>query len=465
MWQRNNEGNLMIKIGDFSKLALVSIKTLHHYGELGLFKPAHIDRYNGYRYYTLDQLPKLNRILALKDLGFTLEQISKLLDENLHVSEMRGMLRMKQMELAKTVSDEQSRLLNVERRLLQLEKEGQPPENEIALKEVPSQTILTARAVAASEEMLIPTKLSLKELLQRSMSRARLTPNSPWFSLVDNLPYDKAFQEVTLAVAVDAKRNQRSGDWDFDTVRLEDLPAIPCMASLIHEGEYAGINQTYTHLYGWTQTNGYQITGPCREIHLSETGVNTAPFENMLANFTEVQCPVARVSIPISILSPKDQKEKIMEPKITTKPSFKSIGLSYIGKNEKGQIPQMWGVFNQRYPEIKTNDDSCCYGLCFSTVESAQEGEFEYIAAAEVEHDQDIPEGMVYREVPAYKYAVFTHHGKLDKLHETYKYIYETWLPQSNLRLHPDKFDMELYDERFIPDSEESAFDIYVALK
>ena len=73
----------MIKIGDFSKLAHISIKTLHHYGDLGLLKPAHIDRYTGYRYYNLEQLGQLNRILALKELGFSLEQVAQLMHEDL----------------------------------------------------------------------------------------------------------------------------------------------------------------------------------------------------------------------------------------------------------------------------------------------------------------------------------------------------------------------------------------------
>ena len=160
-----------------------------------------------------------------------------------------------------------------------------------------------------------------------------------------------------------------------------------------------------------------------------------------------------------------------MEPKIVTKPAFKVVGLSYVGKNEAGEIPQMWGVYNQRFTEIKTIDKSCAYGLCFSTSvgvskpEDVIPGEFEYVAASEVAGDQDMPKGMVYREVPEYKYAIFTHHGKLDKLGETYQYIYDTWLPQSGLVVHPDKFDMEFYDDRFIPDSDDSAFDIYVAIQ
>ena len=153
-----------------------------------------------------------------------------------------------------------------------------------------------------------------------------------------------------------------------------------------------------------------------------------------------------------------------MKPKIVTKPAFKTVGISYIGNNQSGEIPQMWGVFNSRYDQIPAIND-ICYGLCFSKVAGASEGEFEYIAATEVSDDKNIPEGMVYREVPEYKYAVFTHHGKLDTLGETYEYIYNTWLPQSGLKVHPDKYDMELYDERFIPDSDDSAFDIYIAIQ
>jgi predicted transcriptional regulator YdeE len=72
---------------------------------------------------------------------------------------------------------------------------------------------------------------------------------------------------------------------------------------------------------------------------------------------------------------------------------------------------------------------------------------------------------MVYRQVPAYKYAVFTHHGKLDKLGETYQFVYNTGLAQAGLKPHPDKFDMEVYDEAFKAGSDESIFYIYVAIE
>jgi AraC family transcriptional regulator len=260
------------------------------------------------------------------------------------------------------------------------------------------------------------------------------------------------------------RKGQRDGDWGGGPVRLLELPSAKSMASVIHEGQSTALSSAYTHLYAWTQSNGYQVAGPYREIYLPDSGVSTHPQTDLDAGYIELQCPVQRASIPISIQSPKQQKENIMQPKIVTKPAFKAVGISYVGKNEAGEIPQMWGTFNSRWDEIPAVSQSC-YGLCFSDIEGAAEGDFEYLAASEVKDDQHIPEGMVYREVPEHKYAVFTHHGKLDKLGETYDYIYRTWLPQSGYEVHPSKYDMEVYDERFIADSDDSAFDIYVALK
>ena len=65
----------MFKIGEFSKLSRVSVKALRHYDDMGLLRPAQVDRFTSYRYYALEQLPRLHRILGLKELGFSLEQI------------------------------------------------------------------------------------------------------------------------------------------------------------------------------------------------------------------------------------------------------------------------------------------------------------------------------------------------------------------------------------------------------
>jgi predicted transcriptional regulator YdeE/DNA-binding transcriptional MerR regulator len=455
----------MIKIGDFSKLAHVSIKTLHHYDELGLLKPAQVDRYNGYRYYALDQLPRINRILALKELGFALEQIAQLLAEDLPVAEMRGMLRIKQMELAAQVEAERARLARIELRLRQLEHAGQPPASEIAVKEVGGVTVLTAHAVAASELAIRPARQSLVELLQQNMTATRLKPAGPWFAMLSEGPYADRDLEVTMAVSVNPRSSQRAADWTGTPICFEELPSVATMASVIHQGDLTALPQTYSQLYGWAQSNGFRVAGSCREIYLTEASATNNLATTLETGFTEVQCPVELTPIPISIQSPTNQKEKFMEPKIVSKPAFKTVGLSYVGKNEQGEIPQMWGTFNQRAGEVEAINSDCCYGLCFSNVEGVTEGDFEYVAAIEVSAGAAIPKGMVLREVPAYKYAVFTHHGKLDTLGQTYEYIYNTGLAQAGLEVHPEKYDMEVYAERFIPNSDESEFDIYIAIK
>jgi predicted transcriptional regulator YdeE/DNA-binding transcriptional MerR regulator len=454
----------MIKIGDFSKLAHVSIKTLHHYDDMGLLKPVHVDRFSGYRYYEIGQLSRLNRILALKDLGLSLDQVTGLLREGLSTAEMRGMLRMKRIELATQVEEEQARLLRVEQRLRQLEVDGCPPHNEIAVKDVPAQTALVAQVVAASEELLWPARTSLQNLLQGALETARLKPASPWFALFEDLPYRETDLELTLAVGVDLRPGQRAGDWQGTPVKLEELAAVPSMASVVHSGDPATLPQTYAALYAWTQSSGYQPAGSYRELYLPESGVSAAPSGFPEAGVIEVQCPVEKASVPISLRS--NQKGEPMQPKIVNRPAFKVVGLSYVGKNEHGEISQMWGRFNQVCQAIQSINNKEAFGVCFNTVEGASRpGEFEYVAGFEVADDKAVPAGMVYRSVPAYQYAVFTHKGKLDTLGETYQYIYNTGLAQAGLKPHPDKFDMEVYDEDFLLGSDDSKFYIYVALE
>ncbi len=450
----------MIKIGDFSNLAHISIKALHHYDELGLLKPAHIDRFSGYRYYSLQQLAVLNRILALKDLGLSLEQVAQLLRDDISPAEMRGMLRLKRIELAQKVLEEQAQLARVEQRLRQLEQ-STLPNAEIAVKQVPAQTILTAQIVAAREEIIPAARHSLQTLLQNALEQAQLKAAGPWFALMDNLPYVETDREIRLAVAVNLRKGQRSGDWQGTPVRLEQLAAEPAMASLIHADAAAPLPQTYTSLYAWTQSNRYRVAGAFREIYLNETTSTQAAL-------IELQCPVERASIPLSI---QPKKENIMEPTtittptILTLPAFKAVGYSYIGSNQNAEISAMWDRFLPHIDQATRSDPHTAYGLCLMDNPAAREGEFEYVACVEVPNNENIPDGMVYREVPAHKYAVFTHHGKLDNLHDTFDYIFSTGLPQAGLQAHPSGFNMEVYKDDFKLGADDSKMYIYVSLQ
>src|SRR5579864_327350 len=131
----------MFKIGEFSKLVQVSVPTLRYYDQVGLLKPVEIDRFTGYRYYSASQLPRLHRILALKGLGFSLEQIGSVLDEGLTPEQMQGMLRLRQAQIRQQMSDAQSQLLEVEMRLRQIQHEEALTTHDVLLKRVEPQLV------------------------------------------------------------------------------------------------------------------------------------------------------------------------------------------------------------------------------------------------------------------------------------------------------------------------------------
>ena len=100
----------MLKIGEFSRLSQVTVNTLRHYDDIDLFKPAEIDRFTGYRYYALEQLSDIHRIMVLKELGLSLDQIREIIQDEVTIDQLRGMLMLKQGELQDHIDEERARL-------------------------------------------------------------------------------------------------------------------------------------------------------------------------------------------------------------------------------------------------------------------------------------------------------------------------------------------------------------------
>jgi len=82
-----------LTVGDFSRITHLSVKTLRHYHEVGLLEPATVNPGTGYRYYSARQIMSLNRIVALKEVGFSLEEIARILEDKLTTDQLRGMLK------------------------------------------------------------------------------------------------------------------------------------------------------------------------------------------------------------------------------------------------------------------------------------------------------------------------------------------------------------------------------------
>lgn len=154
-----------------------------------------------------------------------------------------------------------------------------------------------------------------------------------------------------------------------------------------------------------------------------------------------------------------------MEPKMITKSGFKVVGLEYYGENKNQEIRSLWDKFCVDYLEIPgVTKKDLCYGVCFMEEGDINPNAFHYLCAVENKSLDPIPKGMRVIDIPEQKYASFTHKGNLGSLKETYDYIYGKWLPGSGHRK-TGGYDLEVYDERFKDDSDDSEFDILIALQ
>jgi DNA-binding transcriptional MerR regulator len=270
----------MIKIGTFSRISQVSVKTLRYYDEIGLLKPVEVDRFTGYRYYSFEQLARLNRILTLKDLGFSLEQIAQLLDEDLSSSEMRGMLRMKQAELREKVQDELSRLERVEARLRLIEQEAEMSDYDVIIKKVEPILVAGLREIIPT----YPEQGHLWDRLETCLAQHGAVPSGPCFTIYysDEPEIDAEVCEP-LSVPVPLA----------EPIMVHQLPAVDQMASLVHKGPFTSLVEAYSSLVKWIESNGYRISGPGREIYLESP--NIPGDQNDPNTVTEIQFPVDKV--------------------------------------------------------------------------------------------------------------------------------------------------------------------------
>src|SRR5919201_2566804 len=143
-------GMTMFRTGEFSQIARVSKRLLQYYDEINLLKPAYTDPQTGYRYYSARQLPQLNRILALKDLGLTLDHIAAMLEHAISDEAIHGMLLLKKAELEQTVRDDLQRLRQIEARLQQNQRSDDAPD--VVITSIPAALFLGVRAIIPSPE-------------------------------------------------------------------------------------------------------------------------------------------------------------------------------------------------------------------------------------------------------------------------------------------------------------------------
>lgn len=279
----------MIRIGEFSKMAQVPVATLRYYDQVGLLKPVEVDRSTGYRYYSASQLPRLHRILALKGLGFSLEQINTVLAEGLPPEHMRGMLRLRHAQISQQLAEMQDQLVEVEARLQQIEREDNLSSYDVMLKPVEAQLVASVRAILPGHDAVGALFGEVYDAIVPHVAEA-LGPHPGEGGQTLVLWYDTEFKETDVDGA--AAFLLRCPVPENGRMRVHELPAAT-VASTIHHGSYDTIGDAHTAVLRWVEANGYRITVPDREINL----YNRMPIRRDDPTYvTEIQYPVEKAA-------------------------------------------------------------------------------------------------------------------------------------------------------------------------
>jgi len=268
----------MLKIGDFSRLSQIGIHALRNYDKLGLLQPEYIDEFTGYRYYTLEQLPRAHRIMALKGMGLSLHQIGKMINDSPSLAEMQGMLQLKQAELEQHIHEERQRLSMVRFHLRMLQFEGNMPKLDVVMKDIDAFAVLYYRMRPQNLEIDsfgLPGDVTEAgdEVIQTVLAQG-----IKWAGPQLDIRYGGEINadEYEYAFCIPVGDSYQKGDIELPTkgklVHCE-LPAVRA-ATAVHQGR--GMDdlqniverglEAMTLLRRWCVENGYTLTNELRIV-------------------------------------------------------------------------------------------------------------------------------------------------------------------------------------------------------
>jgi DNA-binding transcriptional MerR regulator len=278
----------MFRIGEFAQIAQVSGRQLRFYDQLGLLRPAHTDPQTGYRYYSIRQLPLLNSILALKELGLSLEQIGPLLKNEISPVELRGMLTMKRAQVERSLRDEEARLRHIESRIAQIDRHGGFEDYDVVVKSIAPIPFLSLRC--ACEDMDEGVRM-IRTVAEDGGRQIRPALRDKLMVVARNdRDEEKLDLEIGFSLTRPSNANVRvSGDL---VLRASELPAVETMATIVRPGTNAASHTSFGAIGSWIEANAYEIAGPCRDVFL-EPITGPPGFEGALV---EIQFPVRQAA-------------------------------------------------------------------------------------------------------------------------------------------------------------------------
>jgi DNA-binding transcriptional MerR regulator len=262
----------MFRIGEFARLLGISVRTLRHYEDVGLIRAARTAS-NGYREYSAAHLQRMQRILALRDMGFSLDRVKQVVD-GLPAGHFTCLLRAQYADL----QQEHARLGERLRKLEEHLKEAQVYQPQI--RSIPAQRVASAKGMVRNYKSVSAPMQALCRSVYAHLAKSGASAAGPHIVIWSGDYGEMDEFELEYAVPID------SDIQSSDLVRVYTLPATPVMGVVRHQGSYEQLDEAYAALAAWLDQNSYTRTGPLREVYVKYGGKDVGK------HVTEVHVPV-----------------------------------------------------------------------------------------------------------------------------------------------------------------------------
>jgi DNA-binding transcriptional MerR regulator len=271
----------MFRIGEFSKLTQVSIRMLRYYDETGLLKPAVIDSFTNYRFYSIEQIPVLSKIIFLRGLGFNVSEITLVIDNWNDISIVK-FLEDKRVEIENTIKNEQNKLLKIELAKNDIQHKKIEINYNVSIKAIPSYQVLSLRRI-------VPNYYAEGQLwkeIKKKKKNNNIYVSDNTFTIYHDIDYKENDVDIEICTPVDIMRECKNG---FTDRKTEPIPTMACM--MVY-GKFENIANTYIGFANWLKDhNQYKMDGQSRQI-VHKGPWNEQNSENYL---TEIQIPLSEI--------------------------------------------------------------------------------------------------------------------------------------------------------------------------
>lgn len=266
----------MFPIGIFSKINKVTTKTLRHYEKVGLLAPEYVDESTRYRYYTSSQIPKLHRIVALKQMGLSLIEIKSVIESE---ESIKQILIEKEEEILTLIKEEEAKLAKLRHYLNQLE--GEFDMADIMIKSLPKVKVASMRQVIKGYDELFEL---CPHVMGPEMKRLGCICAVPSYCF--NIYHDGEYKEFDIDVEICEAVTELKEDTNL--LKFKEIEAEKMAACILHHGPYSSLARSYASVFKWIEDNGYEVIDSPRESYID--GIWNKEDESEW--LTEIQIPI-----------------------------------------------------------------------------------------------------------------------------------------------------------------------------